>query len=127
MTSEERPHFSNDGMTQWYWRVINKENFQLGDHTQIGSFSIIDAKNGVIIEDNVKIGWSCTIISYSSIDEKSGQVILKKNSKIGSNSVIFPNVTIGENSIIGANSLVNQNIPANEVWAGSPAKKIKNI
>ena len=27
MTTEERPHFANDGMTQWYWRVINKENF----------------------------------------------------------------------------------------------------
>ncbi len=127
MSDKERPHYDDDGMTQWHWRVINKENFELANNTEIGSFSVIDAKNGVIIEDDVKIGWSCTIISYSSIDKKSGQVILKKNSKLGSNSVIFPNVTVGENSIVGANSLVTKNIPANEVWIGNPAKKIKNI
>jgi len=127
MTSEKRPQYDKDGMTQWHWRVVNKENFELGNRTQIGTFSVIDAKNGVVIKDDVKIGWNCTILSYSSIDEKSGQVILEKNSKIGSNSVIFPNVTVGENSIVGANSLVNHSIPPNEIWIGSPAKKIKNL
>ena len=127
MSSEQRPKFDSTGMTQWHWKVLHKENFILGNNTQIGSFTVIDAENGVTIEDDVKIGWNCTIMSYSSIDRKSGRVILNKNSKIGANSVIFPNITIGENSVIGANSLVNRNIPPNEIWAGTPAKKIRNL
>jgi len=80
----------------------------------------------VIIEDCVQIGSHCSIYSVSTIDNKEGKVVLKKNCKIGSHSVIMPGVTIGENSIIGAHSFVNKDIPPNEIWAGVPAKKLEN-
>ncbi len=34
-------------------------------------------------------------------------------------------VKIGDNAIIGANSFVNKDVPANTVYAGTPAKYIK--
>lgn len=120
-----KPIFGEDGMTQWYWRVINIKNFKLGEKVEIGSFTVIDAKEGVTIEDNVKIGWSCSILSNSTIDGKKGEVILKKGSNLGANSVVLPGTIIGENATVGANSLVNKNIPSNEIWVGSPAKKLK--
>lgn len=123
----EKPKFNKKGLTQWYWRVLHPENFKLGENTQIGSFTVIDAQKGVKIEDEVKVGWSCTIISYSSIDKKEGMVLLRKNCKVGSNSVIMPGITVGKNAVVGANSFVNQDIPANEVWAGTPAKFIKKV
>jgi len=75
----------------------------------------------------VQIGSHCAIYSISTIDNKEGTVILKKNCKIGSHSVIMPGVTVGENSIVGAFSFVNTDIPANVVAAGIPAKVIKKI
>jgi len=51
---------------------------------------------------------------------KEGKVILKKNCRIGSHSVIMPGVTVGENSIIGAFSFVNRDIPDNTVAVGVP-------
>jgi acetyltransferase-like isoleucine patch superfamily enzyme len=125
MVTWTKPTFDKNGMTQWYWRVTNIENFNLGNQVEIGSFTVIDAKYGVTIEDNVKIGWSCSIFSNSTIDNKKGKIILKQGCKIGANSVVLPGITIGENVTIGANSLVNKNIPSNEIWAGSPAQKIK--
>ena len=125
MATWTKPTFDKNGMTQWYWRVTNIENFNLGNQVEIGSFTVIDAKYGVTIEDNVKIGWSCSIFSNSTIDNKKGKIILKQGCKIGANSVVLPGITIGENVTIGANSLVNKNIPSNEIWAGSPAQKIK--
>ena len=44
---------------------------------------------------------------------------------ICTNAVISPGVVIGEGAVVGANSFVNKNIPAWEVWAGSPARFIK--
>ena len=70
-----KPIFDKHGMTQWYWRVTNIENFNLGNQVEIGSFTVIDAKHGVTIEDNVKIGWSCSIFSNSTIDNKQGKII----------------------------------------------------
>lgn len=125
MKKWEKPIFDKNGMTKWYWRVINVKKFQLGERVEIGSFTIIDAKEGVIIEDDVKIGWGCSIFSYSSIDNKKGKIILKKGCKVGANSVVMPGIKIGENSTVGANSLVNQNIPPNQTWVGSPVKKLK--
>ena len=124
MKTWTKPTYDENGMTQWYWRVIGIENFKLGERVEIGSFTIIDAKEGVTIEDNVKIGWSCSIFSVSTIDNKNGKIILKKGCKIGANSVIMPGIIVGENATVGANSLVNKNIPANEVWVGTPARKI---
>ena len=125
MTVWTKPIYDENGMTKWYWRVIRVENFKLGEKVEIGSFTIIDAKEGVTIEDNVKIGWSCSIFSNSTIDNKKGKIILKKNCKIGANSVILPGIIVGENATVGANSLVNKNIPSNETWVGTPARKIR--
>ena len=124
MKTWTKPTFDENGMTQWHWRVIGIENFKLGERVEIGSFTIIDAKEGITIEDNVKIGWSCSIFSVSTIDNKNGKIILKKGCKIGANSVIMPGIIVGENATVGANSLVNKSIPANEVWVGTPARKI---
>ena len=102
-------------------------NFKLGYKTDIGAFTYINAKYGVIIENLVQIGSHCSIYSISTIDNKKGKVWLKSNCKVGSHSVIMPGVTIGENSIVGAFSLVNQDVPDNVIAVGVPAKIIKKI
>ena len=93
----------------------------------IGAFTYINAKNGVIIEDYVQIGSHCSIYSVSTIDDKEGQVILKKNCKIGSHTVVMPGVTIGENSIVGAFSFVNTDIPDNVLACGVPVKVVRKL
>ena len=121
------PDIEDGKPTKYCWIVQNKDGFELGFKTDIGAFTYINAKYGVLIEDYVQIGSHCSIYSVSTIDNKKGKVILKKNSKIGSHTVILPGVIIGENSVIGAHSFVNMNIPDNVVAAGVPAKIVKNI
>lgn len=116
------PEFDDMGMTQWGWRVTHRDNFKLGKNVEIGSFTMIDARNGVTIEDDVKIGFGCIILSHSSIDNKNGRVILRKNCKISANSVVMPGVEVGEGAIVGSNSFINRDIPPYEVWFGSPAR-----
>jgi hypothetical protein len=41
--------------------------------------SLINAKNGVIVENYVQISFHCSIYSISTIDNKEGRIILKKN------------------------------------------------
>lgn len=123
----EFPKIEKGKLTKYNWMIQHKENFKLGYKTDIGAFTYINAKYGVTIEDYVEIGSHCSIYSVSTIDKKNGQVILKKNCKLGSHSIVMPCVTIGENSIIGAFSLVNKNIPDNVIATGIPVKIIKKI
>lgn len=121
------PEINEGKLTKYNWVVQHVDNFKLGYKTDIGAFTYINAKYGIIIEDYVQIGSHCSIYSISTIDKKEGQVKLRKNCKIGSHSVVMPGVTIGENSIVGAFSFVNSDIPDNVIAIGVPAKVIKKI
>jgi acetyltransferase-like isoleucine patch superfamily enzyme len=118
----KRPIIENNQPTEWGWMVTKPENFILGDHTDIGAYTYIQASQGVTIEDDVQIGSHCSIYSVSSIDGKQGAVTLRKNSRLGTHSVVMPGVTIGAGSIVGAHSFVTCDIPAGELWYGQPAK-----
>ena len=121
------PEFEEGKLTEYNWVVQHKDKLKLGYKTDIGAFTYINAKNGVVIEDHVQIGSHCSIYSVSTIDNKEGQVILKRNCRIGSHSVIMPGVTVGENSIIGAFSFVNEDIPDNVVAVGIPVEIIRKL
>lgn len=121
------PEIKDGELTKYNWLVQNKDNLDLGYKTDIGAFTYINAKNNVIIEDYVQIGSHCSIYSVSTIDDKEGEVILKKNCRIGTHSVVMPGVTIGENSIIGAFSFITEDIPDNVVAFGVPAKVIRKL
>jgi acetyltransferase-like isoleucine patch superfamily enzyme len=121
------PRILERKLTKFNWFVQYKKNFKLGYKTDIGGFTYINAKNGVIIEDYVQIGSHCSVYSVSTIGGKEGKVVLKKNCKIGSHSVIMPGITIGENSVIGAFSFVNRNIPKNTLAFGVPAREVRKL
>jgi acetyltransferase-like isoleucine patch superfamily enzyme len=116
------PEISEGKLTKYLWAVWHKKNLKLGKYTDIGAFTYINAKNGVIIGENVQIGSHCSIYSVSTIDGKGGRIILGDNCKIGSHSVIMPGVQIGKNAVIGAFSFVNKDIPADAVAFGIPAR-----
>ncbi len=121
------PKIEEGKLTKYNWLVKNKENLKLGYKTDIGAFTYINAKEGVIIEDYVQLGSHCSIYSVSTIDDKKGKVVLKKNCKIGSHSLVMPGVTVGENSIVGAFSFVNRDIPKNTLALGIPVKLIRKL
>jgi acetyltransferase-like isoleucine patch superfamily enzyme len=54
-----------------------------------------------------------------------GEIEIGENVYVGTNVLIVKPVSIGDGAVIGAGSVVTKNIPANEVWAGVPAKFIK--
>jgi acetyltransferase-like isoleucine patch superfamily enzyme len=121
------PEIEEGKLTRYNWLVQNKERLILGYMTDIGAFTYINAKNGVTIEDYVQIGSHCSVYSVSTIDGKEGPVLLKRNCRIGSHSVIMPGVTVGENALVGAFSFVNKDVPANVLAAGAPVRVIREL
>jgi acetyltransferase-like isoleucine patch superfamily enzyme len=121
------PEIEEGKPTRYNWVVQNKENLSLGAYTDIGAFTYINAKHGVTLEEYVQIGSHCSLYSVSTIDNKEGSVILKRNCRIGTHSVIMPGVTVGENSIVGAFSFVNADIPPGVIAFGVPARVVREL
>ncbi|GGD03517.1 acyltransferase [Hyunsoonleella pacifica] len=102
--------------------LVCHTSINIGNHVKIGGgvciydtdFHSLDKAKRISMDDDIK---------YKKVSPvRIGDYVF-----IGAYSIILKGVTIGENSIIGAGSLVTKNIPANEIWAGNPAKKIKTI
>jgi acetyltransferase-like isoleucine patch superfamily enzyme len=53
-------------------------------------------------------------------------VIFEKYSILGTNAVVLPGVTLAEGSVIGANSVVTKDTEPWKIYAGCPAKPIKD-
>lgn len=58
---------------------------------------------------------------------KTAPVKIEDNVFIGTDTIILKGVTIGPNSVIGAGGVVTTNVPSNEIWAGNPAHKLKEV
>lgn len=88
--------------------------------------------DGLRIEDNVFIGPNVTFTNdkyprSKQYPDQFQQTIVKKGASIGANATVLGGIVIGANAIIGAGSVVTKDIPANELWVGNPAKKVKNL
>ena len=94
------------------------EDNTLQPFTKIGNNVILWSGNHIghhsIIEDNV---------FFTSHVVMSGHCHIKKGAFLGVNSTLRDGTTVGENSIVGMGSVVTKNVPDNEIWIGSPAKK----
>jgi len=112
---------------KYYFLIQHKDKLELGENTDIGAFTYINAIHGVVIEKNVQIGSHCSIYTHSTIDDKKGKVIIKENARIGTHSSVMPGVTIGKNAVVGAHSFVNKDIPDNTLAYGVPVKIIRKI
>lgn len=99
--------------------------------------TLLDCNNLITIGDYVSFGHDVMLLTgYHDYLKKgkerqdsieSAPITIKNGAWIASGSIILPGVTIGENSVVGAGSVVTKNVLDNELWAGVPAKFIKNI
>lgn len=121
------PKFDKNGMTKWNWKCQHYEKLKIGKYVDVGIFSYINAEYGVELGDYVQIGSHCSLYSVSTIDSKKGRILIKRNARIGTHSVVMPGVTIGKNAIVGAFSFVNKDIPDNCVAFGVPARITRKV
>lgn len=124
-----------------YFVVGKNATLLIGDNVGISSTAIICHDN-IVIGNDVRIGGGTVIYDTDfhslilsdriskpeNIEHiKMGKVLIEDGVFIGAHCIILKGVTIGKNAIIGAGSLVAKSIPANEIWAGNPAKFVKKL
>ncbi len=107
----------------WYNAVLRGDvNYiRVGKNVNIQDNVVVHCtyqKYPTIIKDNVSIGHSAVIHACT----------IENNVLIGMGAIVMDNAVIGENSLIAAGSVVVPNtiVEPNSVYAGIPARKIKD-
>lgn len=104
----------------------------IGENVKFKHFGL-----GVVINHKTEIGNNVIIMPHvvigTNIDtagEKSlKKIMIEENVMLGAGAKIIATeyLIIGRNSTIGANTVVTKDIPPFQVWAGVPAKFIKEL
>ena len=114
---------------------------KLNGELYIGSYVLMSPGINIRCAKKITIGKSTMIASDVSITDSDWhgiydrtdyvaspkEVVIEENVWIGERSLILKGSKIGKNSIIGAGSVVTGEIPPNSVYAGNPAKFIKQL
>lgn len=113
-----------DECSVWYQAVIR------GDVNSIRIGNQVNIQDGVVIHATYKTA-STLIGNKVSIGHNAivHGCTIKNNVLVGMGSIIMDHCVVGSNSIIAAGAVVTQNtiISPGSIYAGIPAKKIKDI
>ena len=108
----------------WYNAVLRGDVhfIKMGDKVNVQDNAMIHCtyqKSPTTIGNNVSIGHNACVHGCTIHD----------NVLIGMSSVVMDNCVIESNSIVAAGAVVTQNtiVGAGTIWAGVPAKKVKDI
>lgn len=113
-----------DDCSIWFNAVLRGDvnSIRIGNKVNIQDGSVLHTlyeKSTIQIGDNVSVGHNVTIHGAK----------IEDNVLIGIGATVLDHAVIGSNSIIAANSLIlsGTKVEPNSVYAGVPAKKVKDI
>lgn len=122
-------------------RIYAKNTFSgrkliVGDNAFINYESYFDLTDEIMIGANVWIGMRCNFITSShekgTQEQRAGlinhaPIRICDGCWIGANSTVLPGITIGSGTVIAAGAVVTKDCESNCLYAGVPAKKIKEL
>ena len=123
--------------------IMNRKALSVGDNVWVWHHSILDATEGLVIEDGCQIGAWVGIFTHGSesavrllgqrfvhihnTERKGytrGSVRIGAYTFIAAGSAVLPGVTIGKGCLIGAGTLVTKDVPDYSIVVGSPGKVV---
>lgn len=112
------------GSSVWFGCVVRGDvnEIRVGQRSNIQDGTVVHVTkggNGTYIGDDVLIGHNCTIHACS----------LESGSFIGMGSTILDGVVVEGGAMVAAGALVtpNKRVKRGELWAGNPARKLRDL
>lgn len=104
-------------------------NLIIGDdvgmsHVSITCTSEIRIGDRVLLGSGVKI-FDTDFHALNGVSKTRAPIEIGNDVFIGTGAIILKGVKIGNGAVIGAGAVITRNVPENEIWAGNPAKRIR--
>lgn len=108
------------------------------DRVGISGTTIV-ARQSVIVREGTLIGGGCDIYDNDfhpllAVERRNrtgtvamAPVEIGPWAFIGAHTIVLKGVKIGAGAVVGAGSVVARDVPDNEIWAGKPARFVRNL
>ena len=114
-------------------------SLRLGDRVGLSNSTIV-CMQSVTIEDDALLGGGSEVYDtdFHSLDPsergrpgnsgaRTAPVRIGRRAFVGGHSILLKGTTIGEAAVVGAGSVVRSRVPAGQVWAGNPARLVRDL
>lgn len=113
-----------EGSSIWYGCILRGDYnaIRVGARSNIqdGSVVHIDSRTaGAVVGDDVTVGHMCLIHACT----------LESGSFVGNKATVMDGAVVESGAMVAAGALVtpNKRVPAGELWAGNPARKLRDL
>ncbi|MCX6502868.1 MAG: NeuD/PglB/VioB family sugar acetyltransferase [Microbacterium sp.] len=125
------------GMDSGRYATFVARSARVGVTSDIGAGSIL--LDGVVVTADVRVGWHVVVMPNSVITHDdvvadyatltsgvalAGGVQVGEAAYLGMNAAVRQGVSIGAGATVGMGAVVLSDIPAEETWAGVPARRV---
>ena len=100
-------------------------NIRIGNYVQLAPKVAITGGDHLIDQVGVPIIHT-GLDGHRQVQTKQLGVVIEDDAWIGFAAIILDGVTIGEGSVVGAGSVVTRDIPPYSIYAGCPARKLRD-
>jgi acetyltransferase-like isoleucine patch superfamily enzyme len=117
-------------------RVLEPAGLEIGAGVVVARDVTLDARGGLELADEALIGFESVLLTHTHRSEEVGVAIQKQGMfsapvKIGARAwlgmrvIVLPGVEIGEDAIVASGAVVTKTIPSGTIFAGVPAKMLR--
>jgi putative colanic acid biosynthesis acetyltransferase WcaF len=121
-----RPFVHQRARIQIPWHITLHDRAAIGDRANLYSLGEIEIGPRAVVAQEAYL---CTgTHDFGDVDMplQTSRITVGADAFIGARTFVLPGVRIGEGSVVGACSLVTRDVPPWSIWAGSPARYMRN-
>ena len=142
IVNPERLSIGNHARIDPYCVLTAGGGIKLGSHVHVSSHCSLVGGSGIDVGDFCGLSHGARIFSVndnvagdymhgptvprSARSQTEAAVTIKRHAAVCAGCVVLPGVTIGEGAVLGALSFLREDVPDWQIWAGSPARFIRN-
>lgn len=107
------------------WKVSIGDHTWIGDNVKLYSLDHINIGSHCVVSQESYLCTGSHKIDDPNFSLITKPIVIKDGAWIASDVFVYPGITINNMAVVAARSTVTKDIPANEVYAGNPAKYVK--
>ena len=100
--------------------IVSTLRIEIGRRTKIGGGSCIYDSDFHALSSTQRA-------SAGNPGVEHAPVSIGEDAFLGAHCIILKGVSIGDRSVVGAGSIVAKSIPSDQIWAGAPARLLRNL